>query len=456
MSPALNTREIDDIGDTVLSFSEAKALATNNPLLMDKAAADTDLARLARAERAHYRTQDTLRRTIERLQRHIAEQADRARDIDLAISRRQDTRGDAFAMTVEGRRYRKRADAGQHLLRRLSEETANQLGYRQRTLGAGELGGFPLTATIGQALGEVLVTMSFDGAPGTETRLTTADLAQMEPVGLITRLENRLARLETARTQALAGTDHARGELEHAHASLGRPFPQAADLASARDRVRHIDEQLQAAAAPAAAAEQTQDRPAIAQEPEADAAGRQRQGSDARQAVHGDPASPVGRIPGSLRLASRRRRPARSRNEKRASDRSRPNRAPDPAAHRAASQGGAGTAANLISAGVPTGLRDTSSLNKITMTVASPTGRGFRSNESSRDDCPARGNPGPGAGLRQPRVAGVPLASPAARNPLHGTDSVMPPRTPGRSGGGGSATRPPTSASPPACPGRTS
>ncbi len=292
MSPALNTREIDDIGDTVLSFSEAKALATNNPLLMDKAAADTDLARLARAERAHYRTQDTLRRTIERLQRHIAEQADRARDIDLAISRRQDTRGDAFAMTVEGRRYRKRADAGQHLLRRLSEETANQLGYRQRTLGAGELGGFPLTATIGQALGEVLVTMSFDGAPGTETRLTTADLAQMEPVGLITRLENRLARLETARTQALAGIDHARGELDHACASLGRPFPQAADLASARDRVRQIDEQLQAAAAPAAAADQTQDTPAIAQEPEAAPAHRQRHGSDAPQAVQDDPASP--------------------------------------------------------------------------------------------------------------------------------------------------------------------
>ena len=40
MSPALDSREIGDIGDTVLSFSEAKALATNNPLLMDKAEAD--------------------------------------------------------------------------------------------------------------------------------------------------------------------------------------------------------------------------------------------------------------------------------------------------------------------------------------------------------------------------------------------------------------------------------
>src|SRR5260370_41893083 len=62
MSPALDAREIGDIGDTVLSFSEAKALATNNPLLIDKAEADTELARLVRAEQAHHPNQATLRR----------------------------------------------------------------------------------------------------------------------------------------------------------------------------------------------------------------------------------------------------------------------------------------------------------------------------------------------------------------------------------------------------------
>ncbi len=45
-------RDSADVGDTVLTFSEAKALATGNPLLIDKAEADADLARLSRAERA--------------------------------------------------------------------------------------------------------------------------------------------------------------------------------------------------------------------------------------------------------------------------------------------------------------------------------------------------------------------------------------------------------------------
>ena len=71
MHGRLDAREISDIGDTALSFSEVKALATGNPLLMDKAEADTTLARLRRAERAHHRNQDALRHAVTRHQRDI-------------------------------------------------------------------------------------------------------------------------------------------------------------------------------------------------------------------------------------------------------------------------------------------------------------------------------------------------------------------------------------------------
>ena len=250
MSPSMDAREIGDIGDTVLSFSEAKALATNNPLLMDKAEADATLARLVRAERAHPHNQDTLRRAITRHEHDIGRLTQLAADLGTAVARRQDTRGEAFTMTVDGQRYRKRADAGHRLLGRLREEAAQQLGYRARQLPAGELGGFPLTATITGPAEQVQVALAFDGAPGTEMTFTRQDLAATDPTGLITRLENRLTGLETAKTRALAGIDHARSEIDHATASLGKPFPQAADLAAARQRGREIDEQLEAAAAP--------------------------------------------------------------------------------------------------------------------------------------------------------------------------------------------------------------
>ncbi len=47
MHGRLDSREISDIGDTALSFSEVKALATGNPLLMDKAEADASLVPVA-------------------------------------------------------------------------------------------------------------------------------------------------------------------------------------------------------------------------------------------------------------------------------------------------------------------------------------------------------------------------------------------------------------------------
>ena len=55
MRGRLDVREIEDIGDAALSYNEVKALATGNPLLMEKAEADAELTRLERAERAHHR-----------------------------------------------------------------------------------------------------------------------------------------------------------------------------------------------------------------------------------------------------------------------------------------------------------------------------------------------------------------------------------------------------------------
>ena len=102
MHGRLDTREITDIGDTALSFSEVKAIATGNPLLIDKAEADTALARLQRAERAHQRNQQALRHAVTDYETEISRLTVLAAAIDAAIAQRQDTRGEKFTMTVGG------------------------------------------------------------------------------------------------------------------------------------------------------------------------------------------------------------------------------------------------------------------------------------------------------------------------------------------------------------------
>ena len=116
MHGRLDTREIADIGDTALSFSEVKAIATGNPLLIDKAEADAALARLQRAERAHQRNQDALRHAITDYEAEISRLTVLADAVDTAIARRQDTRGEKFTMTVDqdaSRQARRRRTARQ-------------------------------------------------------------------------------------------------------------------------------------------------------------------------------------------------------------------------------------------------------------------------------------------------------------------------------------------------------
>jgi len=244
MHGRLDTREIADIGDTALSFSEVKAIATGNPLLIDKAEADATLSRLQRAERAHLRNQDALCHAISDYEAEINRLTIFADAVDTAIARRQDTRGENFAMTVDQVHHDKRADAGQHIKDILEREAAGLAGQLQRIVSLGTLGGFPVTADMHRTLGTTSITLSLEGAPGTTIDVPAVGLRGTDPVGLVTRLENRLTQLETRKATALADIEHARRQITHARSSIGQPFPHTAELAAARDRVREIDDAL--------------------------------------------------------------------------------------------------------------------------------------------------------------------------------------------------------------------
>ena len=223
---------------------------------MDKAEADTDLARLRRAERAHARNQDALRHAVTRHEQDIAHLTRLTEDIGDAIARRQDTRGEKFTMTVDGQRHVKRAEAGQHLKDLLQNEAVAAGAVQQRTVRPGHLGGFPVTAHIAASLGQASLTIALDGAPGTEIHLPVRDLRDADPAGMVTRLENRLHRLEERKASTLADTERARRDVTHACESIGQPFSQADQLARAHYRARQIDEQLQKMAEPQQPAKQ--------------------------------------------------------------------------------------------------------------------------------------------------------------------------------------------------------
>jgi hypothetical protein len=131
MRGRLDMREIEDIGESTLSFAEVKALASGDPLILEKARADAEVTRLARLERAWQRSQHTLGHTIAGAEDRARALAERIQAVAAAIDRRQDTRGDRYRMTVDAPDVATRADAAQLLAAR-----PTQLPYGQRVRSA--------------------------------------------------------------------------------------------------------------------------------------------------------------------------------------------------------------------------------------------------------------------------------------------------------------------------------
>ena len=252
MRGRLDVREIEDIGDAALSYNEVKALATGNPLLMDKAEADAELTRLERAERAHRRNQDTLRYKITNAEKRIQSLTALTGDIDAAIGRRHDTRGNAFTMTLDGVAYSKRSHVGVRLMQFLEREATAlaRNGHPRIEARPGQLGGFDVTTATSRRLGTTQITVGLDGVPESGIWLTAKDLADTDPAGLVIRLENRLTGLEALKAKTLNEIGRLRTEAARAREDIRKPFAQTDQLAAARDRARLIEKQLEEAVRP--------------------------------------------------------------------------------------------------------------------------------------------------------------------------------------------------------------
>lgn len=232
-------REIDDVGDAALSYAQVKALATGNPLVMEAAGVDAELAKLRRLERAHHDDQRALSRTIDRSRAVETSERRQAGALRLAAGRHHDTTGDRFMITVDGHRYDKRVEAGTNLRYALAQALKRPHGTVQAV---GELGGLAITVRTDHLLGPE-ASLAIDDA-GVEARFTTADVAGADPTGLVARLERPLARLAERAVEHDTLAERAGQELARATARLGAPFEHAERLRYLEHRKHEIEEIL--------------------------------------------------------------------------------------------------------------------------------------------------------------------------------------------------------------------
>jgi N12 class adenine-specific DNA methylase len=243
MRGSLDVREIDDIGDTAMNYAEIKALATGNPDLLVKAKIDTVVTKLERLERTHNRVQTNMRSDIARQTINAQTWESHAAQYDAAIPQRVNTRGEAFTMSVEGRRFNKRTEAADTFRDRL-RSVLYQDRYGSRVArDLGTIGGFTVTGEV--IGGDVIV--RFGGVPGEVTRVDR-DALNQSGIGLVSRLESALEGFELRRDRLLQSAADARIEVGRMQDRLGQEFPKAAELAAAKVKQERLALKMKRAA----------------------------------------------------------------------------------------------------------------------------------------------------------------------------------------------------------------
>ena len=185
-------RRLEDVGAQANQFAMAKALASGDPRLMQKAGLEAEVARLRRLRAAHFDDRHAVRRTVADARAQAASSRTRIGQVEADLARRTPTRGEGFAMEVGGKSVTERKVAGASLLSRIRLLAG---GHERGKWTLARIGGFEVKAEgrVWAAAGGHRLDVWLDRT-GYEQEVKAED--DLTPSGLIARLEYLLDRFE--------------------------------------------------------------------------------------------------------------------------------------------------------------------------------------------------------------------------------------------------------------------
>ncbi|WP_446225054.1 helicase-related protein [Nocardia sp. IBHARD005] len=243
---SLTVREIDDIGDAALNANEALAIASGNPLVLEKAEIDIEVTKLERLRRAHQRSQSMLHIRIRDAGNAIPGLEAEIDAYTQAIAHRTPTKGDAFAAKVNGRFFDHRGDAGDALAARLSKLTQDpRAAWKEFSdQGIAEIAGFTLDARNVPTGREAHVEVVFSDINA--DLYVTFDRKTLEKggAGVMLRLENAVNGLDKRLDVATGRLATERTERKRSEQRLGKPFEHTERLVALQARQKQINQEL--------------------------------------------------------------------------------------------------------------------------------------------------------------------------------------------------------------------
>jgi N12 class adenine-specific DNA methylase len=231
MSGDMTVRRVEDLDSTALTYAEVKAIASGNPLVIEKAQVDAELMKLTRLRSAHaeeqYRIRANMRHSLEEAQRYTERLSNLRQDLVV----RQDTSGDKFRIELDGQALDNRGIAGELLLRRAGK-IKNAFGVNQRV---GKFAGFELSLHASYS-GEVELILH--GKNSYSARVTDTALGTIRSLeSIVQGFEERAARLESD----IQDSQKRAKELE---SKVGAPFEHEKRYHHLSERQSEIEEKL--------------------------------------------------------------------------------------------------------------------------------------------------------------------------------------------------------------------
>jgi len=232
MTSKLPVRSAEDVDETALSYAEIKALATGNPLIIEKCQLEMDVNKLKILHSSHlsqkYSLEDKILkeypREIKRLTERIAGYAE---DIQ-TVARNTPKDKDTFPpMKIGGNLYTEKAKAGWAIL----EECKAM--WSPDPVPLGEYRGFSMVLSFDSYSKEYKVMLQ--GQLSHEVRLGT------DVHGNITRIDNALESMEPKQSNCKSSLENVKAQLETAKGELDRPFPQEQEYADKTERLKEVN-----------------------------------------------------------------------------------------------------------------------------------------------------------------------------------------------------------------------
>ena len=231
MTSKAPVRVADDVDETALSYSEIKALATGNPLIIEKCNLDMEVARLNMLKASHlnqvYALEELVHRKypaeITRLTERIAGYE---KDVELAKAHPKAQEG-FCGMEVEGKHYAEKEDAGKAIIDVCTKMTGSDAVL------LGQYRGFSMVLAYDGMSNEYRITLK-----GTLSHTVTLGA---DVFGNITRLDNALENLAGNLAAERAKLEEAKVQLENARTELATPFAREEELAEKTARLKELN-----------------------------------------------------------------------------------------------------------------------------------------------------------------------------------------------------------------------